>query len=94
MCLAPFQALEFMEATYLWILCVHSMLLSLKEAQEANSILKARVSKLNKTQPLVSEISQSSANPTDENQEYAVLYYRCAVLLCPKKIRANHSHPK
>ena len=94
MCLAPFQALEFMEATYLWILCVHSMLLSLKEAQEAHSILQARVSKLNKTQPLVSEISQSSANPTDENQEYAVLYYCCAVLLYPKKIRANHPHPK
>ena len=28
MCLAPFQALEFMEATYLWILCVHSFLVN------------------------------------------------------------------
>lgn len=80
MCLAPFQALEFMEATYLWILCVYSMLLSLKETQEANSLQKARISKLNKKQPLISKISQSSANPTDENQECAILY--TLALLC------------
>lgn len=68
------------------------MFLSLKEAQEANSTLKARVSKLNKIQPLFSEISQSSANPIGENQEYALLYYRCAILLWPKKKLALTTH--